>query len=132
MTQSFKAVCDTLTSKHGPVGSAWAWGPSKSTSIRHLLPGVDAFSALNVQIGGGRNIVNATTERTGPSWRMVVALGPKPKAYGVYPGGQSGNPGSPHYQDMIETWRTGQLNELLYLQTAQDKNPRIKKRLVLK
>ena len=132
LTQSFQAVCDTLTKKHGPIGPAWAWGPHKSTAIRHLLPGVDAFSALNVQIGGGNGIVNATTERTGPSWRMVVELGPQPKAYGVYPGGQSGNPGSPHYQDMIETWRTGQLNELLYLQTAQEKSPRIKRKLVLK
>ncbi len=132
LTQSFQAACDTLAKKHGAFGSSWAWGPHKSTSIRHLLPGVDAFSALNVQIGGGSGIVNATSERAGPSWRMVVALGDQPKAYGVFPGGQSGNPGSPHYQDLLETWRTGQLNELLYLQTAHDKSLRIKQKLVLK
>ena len=132
LTQSFKSTCDTLVKKYGPVGNGWTWGPRKATAIRHLLPGVDAFSAMNVQIGGGNVIVNATTERTGPSWRMVVELGPQPKAYGVYPGGQSGNPGSPYYQDMLETWRTGQLNELLYLQTAQDKSPRIKRKLILK
>ena len=129
---SFRATCDTLTKKHGPVGPAWAWGPHKATSIRHLVPGLDAFSALNVQMGGGNVIVNATTERTGPSWRMVVELGPTPRAYGVYPGGQSGNPGSPHYQDMIETWRTGKLHELVYLQSAQEKNPRVKQTLILK
>ena len=132
LTQSFRVTCDTLTKKHGTVGQFWAWGPHKSTSIRHLIPGIDAFSALNVQIGGGNGIVNATSERAGPSWRMVVALGDQPKAYGVYPGGQSGNPGSPHYLDLLETWRTGQLNELLYLQTAQDKNSKIKRKLVLK
>lgn len=131
LTQSFRTTCDTLAKKHGPVGSAWAWGPHKSTAVRHLLPGVDAFSALNVQIGGGNGIVNATTERTGPSWRMVVALGPQPKAYGVYPGGQSGNPGSPDYLNMLETWRTGRLNELLYLQTADDKHPRLKRRITI-
>lgn len=132
LTQSFQAACDTLTKKHGSFGSSWAWGPHKSTSIRHLLPGVDAFSALNVQIGGGGGIVNATSERAGPSWRMVVALGEQPKAYGVFPGGQSGNPGSPHYQDLLETWRIGQLNELLYLQTAQDKSPRVKQKIILR
>ncbi|GAB2572323.1 penicillin acylase family protein [Spirosoma areae] len=132
LTQSFRATCDTLTKNHGPVSSGWAWGPHKNTSIRHLLPGVDAFSVLNLQIGGGNVMVNATNERHGPSWRMVVALGPQPKAYGIYPGGQSGNPGSPYYQDMIETWRTGQLNELLYLQSAQDKHPRIKRTIVIK
>lgn len=132
LTQSFRAICDTLTRQKGPIGPAWAWGPYKNTGILHLLPGLDAFSALNLSIGGGSNIVNATSKNNGPSWRMVVALGPQPKAYGVYPGGQSGNPGSPYYQDMIETWRTGQLNELLYLQSAQDKNSRLVRRLTLK
>lgn len=132
VTQSFQVACDTLVRRKGPIGSAWAWGPYKGTDVRHLLPGVDAFSALDLNTGGGGGIVNATTERSGPSWRMIVALGPQPKAYGVYPGGQSGNPGSPYYQDMLETWRTGQLNELLYLQSAQDKNPRIVRRMTLK
>lgn len=131
LTQSFRSTCDSLTKKHGPVGPDWAWGKHKATAIRHLIPGLDAFSALNVQMGGGNGIVNATTERTGPSWRMVVELGPTPKAYGVYPGGQSGNPGSPFYQDMIETWRAGQLNELVYLQSARDKHPRIKRKMIL-
>lgn len=131
LTQSFRATCDTLIKQKGPIGAAWAWGTFKGTDIRHLLPGVDAFSVLDLSIGGGSGIVNATSERWGPSWRMVVALGPQPKAYGVYPGGQSGNPGSPHYQNMIETWRTGQLNELLYLQSAQAKHARIKRRLTI-
>lgn len=132
LTQSLSAAVDTLTKKHGAVGTTWAWGPHKGTSVRHLLPGLDAFSALNVQIGGGAGIVNATTERTGPSWRMVVALGPTPKAYGVYPGGQSGNPGSPYYLNMLETWRKGQLNELVYLQTSGEINNRVRARWTLK
>lgn len=131
LTQSFRLAVDSLTRQHGPIGTAWQWGRHKATRISHLAR-LDALSALNVQIGGGRDIVNATTERTGPSWRMVVALGPTPKAYGVYPGGQSGNPGSPYYLNMLETWRTGQLNELLYLQSAQDKSPRIKRKMILK
>lgn len=132
LTSSFRSTCDSLLKKHGPIGPAWQWSRHKATAIRHLVPGLDAFSALNVQMGGGSNIVNATTERTGPSWRMVVELGPTPKAYGVYPGGQSGNPGNPNYQNMIETWRQGQLKELVYLQTAQDKNPHLKRKLILK
>lgn len=132
LTSSFRSTCDTLQKKHGAIGSSWSWATHKATAIRHLVPGLDAFSVLNVQTGGGSGIVNATTERTGPSWRMVVELGPTPKAYGIYPGGQSGNPGSPLYQNMIETWRRGQLTELVYLQSAQDKNARIKRKLTLK
>ncbi len=131
VTQAFQAACDSLQKKHGELGSAWAWSKHKNTSIRHLIPGMDAFSAIGIQNGGGATVVNATSEKHGPSWRMVVALGPSPKAYGVYPGGQSGNPGSPLYQNMIQTWADGKLNELLYLQQATDKHPRLAYKLVL-
>ena len=131
MQQSFRAACDTLTRKYGSLGNRWSWATYKSTDIRHLVPGLDAFSVLDLNVGGGAGIVNATTERTGPSWRMVVALGPEPKAYGVYPGGQSGNPGSPYYINMVETWRQGKLNELLYLTSSQAKHARITRRITL-
>jgi len=78
-----------------------------------------------VDCGGGAGIVNATTERTGPSWRMVVALGPQVRAYGVYPGGQSGNPGSPFYNNLLETWRVGQLDELVFLRSATEQHARV-------
>ncbi len=133
LTASFKSALDSLTKKHGPINSkTWGWAAHKSTDIKHLVPGLDAFSVMDVDMGGGTGIVNATNETTGPSWRMVVALGPTPKAYGVYPGGQSGNPGSLLYKNMIETWRTGQLNELIYLQTSTEKHPRLRGKVILK
>ena len=69
--------------------------------------------------------VNATTHHNGPSWRMVVELGPEPKAYGLYPGGQSGNPASPLYMNMLAKWEKGELNELIYLKSAEEKNARL-------
>ncbi|GAA4468489.1 penicillin acylase family protein [Nibrella saemangeumensis] len=131
VNMSFRQTIDSLVRQHGSFGTEWVWGKHKGTDIRHLIPGLDAFSALDVQNGGGGSVVNATTERHGPSWRMVVALGPQPKAYGVYPGGQSGNPGSPYYLNLLETWRRGELNDLLYLQAPTDKNPRIQSTLIL-
>jgi penicillin amidase len=46
---------------------------------------------------------------------MVVELGPEIKAYGIYPGGQSGNPGSPYYEDMIDDWNSGELYPLWFM-----------------
>ncbi|UYZ58577.1 penicillin acylase family protein [Hymenobacter latericus] len=122
--QSFQLATDSLTRKYGDLGPKWRWANHKSTDILHLarLPG---FGRLDLDCGGGAAIVNATTERNGPSWRMVVALGAEPKAYGVFPGGQSGNPGSRYYDNMIETWRTGQLNELIYLTSPTQQHPRV-------
>ncbi|GAB3267773.1 penicillin acylase family protein [Larkinella harenae] len=131
VTGSFQSAVDSLTKQHGSLGKSWAWAFHKATSVQHLIPGMDAFSALNVQIGGGRGIVNAAGRRAGPSWRMVVQTGPQLRAYGVYPGGQSGNPGSPYYLNMLETWRKGDLYELLYLKTESDQHPRLKSTLKL-
>ena len=56
---------------------------------------------------------------------MVVALGENVKAYGLYPGGQSGNPSSVYYDNMINKWARGELNELIYMKTKDDKSAKI-------
>jgi penicillin amidase len=50
---------------------------------------------------------------------MIVELSSETKAIGVYPGGQSGNPGSRYYDSMIDTWAAGDYYELNYLPNAQ-------------
>jgi penicillin amidase len=45
---------------------------------------------------------------------MVVELGDRVRALGTYPGGQSGNPASPLYDDRLRLWLNGEL-ELLYV-----------------
>jgi penicillin G amidase len=119
VTASFRATVDTLTRRHGPQGNGWRWADTKATKIAHLAR-LDPLSALNVQVGGGGTVVNATTSKTGPSWRLVVALGPTPAGYAALPGGQSGNPGSHFYLNMLEPWRKGQLTKLQFFQTPAD------------
>jgi penicillin amidase len=45
----------------------------------------------------------------GPSWRMIVSWTSqgKPSAEGMYPGGQSENPASPWYEDLVGDWWNG-------------------------
>jgi penicillin amidase len=129
--QSLHFATDSLTRKFGPLSTRWRWADQKGTDILHLLQ-LKGFGHMDVDCGGGAGIVNATSERNGPSWRMVVALGPEVKAYGVYPGGQSGNPGSPYYDELLEKWRVGQLNELVFLRSADEANPRVAARWELR
>jgi penicillin amidase len=56
----------------------------------------------------------------GPSWRMVVELGDTVKAYGVYPGGPSGNPGNAAYNTSIEKWAKGEYFELSLWKKIED------------
>ncbi|MBA4301669.1 penicillin amidase [Algoriphagus alkaliphilus] len=86
----------------------YTWANFKKTTIQHLVPNFKSFSASNVYTGGGSGMLNATGSRHGASWRMVVELGPEIQAFGVYPGGQSGNPGSRFYANFIPIWANGE------------------------
>lgn len=124
ITQSFAGACDTLKKFYGADPASWQWSMVKNTHVNHLLR-IPAFSRSDMQTSGNAQIVNATGYDHGPSWRMIVELGEKPRAFGIYPGGQSGNPGSRFYDNMIEKWARGEQNEMLILSSADEKNSRI-------
>lgn len=122
--QSFQRIKDSLASKQfievsepygedenykAPNGKTLDWGNYKSTRIEHLAR-LEPFSRLGVYNGGNLGIINATNQTNGPSWRMVVDLDGM-KGYVVYPGGQSGNPGSRFYDDMVDRWAKGAFYE---------------------
>jgi penicillin amidase len=101
------------------------WEKYKATHIDHLtklLP----FSRTNLPIGGSGHNINATKETHGPSWRMVVSLTQQTEAYGVYPGGQSGNPGSKYYDNFIDQWAAGKYYTLWMMTKGQEKDKRVK------
>ncbi|MCP4442637.1 MAG: penicillin acylase family protein [Aureispira sp.] len=100
------------------------WRDQKNTFIQHLGR-IAPFSVDNVDIGGDGSALNAVRHRTGPSWRMVVELGDTINAYGIYPGGQSGNPGSPYYTSMMDKWASGKYNTLVFMQSAEDSKEKI-------
>lgn len=89
------------------------WGKFRDGGFKHLLK-IPAFSKTDVYAGGGAHIINAYVKESGhgPSWRMIVELTDSINAYGVYPGGQSGNPGSPYYDNGANTWIAGQYYRL--------------------
>ena len=87
------------------------WEKNKVTRVSHLAK-LAALSRLNLPIGGGTRSINATKETHGPSWRMVISLTAKTEAYGVYPGGQSGNPGSKYYDSFVDQWAAGKYYSL--------------------
>jgi penicillin G amidase len=87
------------------------WAAYQATGIRHIAR-IEAFSASKLELGGHHSALNAMTSTNGPSWRMVVELGPEPRAFGIYPGGQSGNPGSPFYRQFLPVWQKGEYRTL--------------------
>lgn len=125
VTASFKAVAPRLLTleREGKLD----WGSNNTLTIFHLLrTGALPFAKEGISNGGGSEIVNATRGTFGPSWRMVVQLTANTEAYGVYPGGQSGNPGSRFYDNFVDTWTHGQYYPLWVMKKAEATDPKVK------
>lgn len=101
------------------------WARYKDTKVLHLAR-LDALSRLHLNIGGGAHVINATKQQHGPSWRMVISLTPETEAYGVYPGGQSGNPGSKYYDDFVDAWVSGKYYPLWVMKASEADGRKVK------
>ncbi len=131
ITQSFKKTVDSLTQANGEMSDEWRWGKIKELNIAHLLPPMKALSR-KIQIGGGSNIINAIAKDLGPAFKLVVQLSKEwPEAYGIYPGGQSGNPGSIFYDNMLKKYAKGELNKILFLKSKEEESPLLKKTVLM-
>ena len=104
VTMAFKKTIPVL--KDAEKNGGLVWGKFKNSGIRHLSR-ADALGRLHLFSSGGDHIINAYTKYNGPSWRMIVQLTDETEAYGLYPGGQSGNPGSKYYDTFVDNWVAG-------------------------
>lgn len=110
---SLREAWSTTKARFGDNHLEWKWRQVRVARVHHLLrlPGFGRDS-LVLSSGPGTLAPSDAGGTHGASWRFVVELGPTVRAWGTYPGGQSGNPLSSRYDDRLELWRTGQLAEL--------------------
>ena len=116
--RAFHETITDLTETLGEYGEAWELGRARGTDINHLLS-VKGLGRPGLFTGGGQGIVNATKKDHGPSWRMIVEMGEHPTAKGIYPGGQSGNPGSVYYDNAVDNWVKGRYYDIHFLMTPE-------------
>lgn len=90
------------------------WSQFKGTQAEHWAR-IAPFHSQVLLNGGNLHIVNATSSTHGPSWRMVVHLKDEIEAYGVFPGGQSGNPASQYYDNYSPLWEKGEYLSLKFI-----------------
>ncbi len=118
LLRAWKKTVDSLRKTYGSDWSQWQWGRVRKTHVGHLLQ-IESFSR-RLPAGGDAGIVNATKTNHGPSWRFVVELTDSVRAYWIYPGGQSGNPGSPAYDNLIEPWLRGELFRFAFWEKVEE------------
>lgn len=123
VTEAFKKAATTLlyAEKDGRLD----WSTFKDAGVRHLLR-MEPLSRFHLKTGGGVNIINATKQFHGPSWKMIVHLTDETEAYGIYPGGQTGNPGSKDYDRFIDDWAAGKYYRLWVMKKEDGQDRRVK------
>lgn len=119
VTSAFKQIAAKADSLNA--ANQLTWGVNKNSSIYHLLgKTVMPFARTGLPVGGGTHIINAMQHNHGPSWRMVVQLTDETEAYVIYPGGQSGNPGSAYYDQFVNRWAAGEYYKAWFMKRGED------------
>ena len=117
VTRSFKQALAANLEKL--MEEDYLWSDFNGANIRHIS-GLPGFGYDRIETGGYAHALNAVRNNHGPSWRMVVELGEEVTAHGIYPGGQSGHPGSRFYDNMVQDWAKGHYYRLLFVDSPED------------
>ena len=121
MADALAAVVRGLEAKHGADEARWAWGRLRTLTLRHPLGRRsrwlgNVFNLGPIPCGGDSDTINqASVLPLHPLGRLpqyrVAAHGRRCRRLDnsrwSLPGGQSGNPLSPHYDDLFELWQRG-------------------------
>jgi penicillin amidase len=122
---SLRGALDDLADRFGPDPSAWRWGRVHRLDFPHALGGANPlFSRIfnrSLEAGGAQETVSQIAFDPGnpfaavwaPSWRMVIDMSdPARTARWQTFTGQSGHPGSRHYDDLQRRWRAGEMQPM--------------------
>ena len=107
----------TLGKSLGSDVAHWAWGDIHLAPFRHAF--VSEFDLKPARRGGDGTTVNATAgagfeQSAGASFREIIDLSDWDNSWVTSAPGQSGQPGSPHYGDLLELWRNYKYFPLAY------------------
>jgi penicillin amidase len=110
LVRSFVEAVASLRQQFGDDLERWRWKHINRLVIGSLL-GQKELARDGGPVPGTEFTVspgsNIGTVGGGASWRMIVDFGDVAGALGVYPGGQSEDPASPLYSDLMGLWAKG-------------------------
>jgi penicillin amidase len=130
-----------LRKLQGDDPAKWSWGTLHVMRFRHSLdkiPGAETLLDLGpVPRPGDDYTVNSTgmagesfEQVSGASYREILDTSDWDKSVAINTPGQSGQPGSPHYSDLLPLWSEGKYFPLLYSKDAVEKSATDKLELV--
>ncbi|RVU39187.1 penicillin acylase family protein [Hwanghaeella grinnelliae] len=121
LSASLDETVTQLQERFGDDIADWRWGAAHVAIFENRflgrLPGLNGFANLRIETSGGDHTLNRgqSTPSSDPlfrhghgaGYRAVYDLADLANSRFSLAGGQSGNPVSPHYDDLLDDWRDG-------------------------
>jgi penicillin G amidase len=128
LSDALKVAREELIKLEGPDPTQWSWGKLHTVHFLHALdtydrqPGAKALFDLGpIARPGDEYTVNSTgadgnswDQVSGASYREILDPSDWDKSLAVNTPGQSGQPGSPHYSELMPLWNSGSYFPLAY------------------
>jgi penicillin G amidase len=127
MTRAFRVVVADLRHRLGDDASKWQWGRVHRAEFSHSLARVPILGGLlsrgPISIGGDSDSVlqaHVSLLDPGarplwiPSYRQIVDLADLDNSVAIHAPGQSGQIGSPHFDDLLGPFAAGEYRPMLY------------------
>jgi penicillin G amidase len=133
LLDTLKSAREKLAKLEGSDPAKWSWARIHTVEFRHPLDQAPQAKAL-LDLGpiprpGDDYTVNATgfwnsgfQQVAGASYREALDLSDWDKSVAVNVPGQSGQPGSPHYSDLLPLWSKGRYFPLWFSRESVEKN----------
>ena len=127
---TLRTAYEGLSRREGTDPQRWSWGSLHKAYFRHALDAAGGTSLLDrgpVERSGDDDTVQAThfhddsfDQTSGASYRQIFDLSDWDNAVAVNVPGQSGQPGSAHFDDLLPLWSKGAYFPLRFSKKAVD------------
>jgi len=132
LRRALEEALDELTGRLGEDMGAWSWGGLHHVrfigQIGHRVPDLEELFTVGVAPhGGDEQTINQGIFEPGggtydtvvvSSWRQIIDLSDLDASVGTHTAGQSGNPASPHFNDLFALWSAGRYHPLPFTRAA--------------
>jgi penicillin amidase len=122
LAETLEATLAELEKSFGPKLEEWKWGQLHQIAFRHPLA-ISRFDRGSIARPGDGNTVNSTSgagyrQTNGASYRQILDLSDWDKSVMTNVLGESGDPESPHYSDLLDDWASGRYHPMPFTRKA--------------
>jgi penicillin amidase len=127
LAEAWEASVAELRAEYGDDVRLWIYGRKHVLNFRHLLDSVPALAKLldrgpfptggdldTVRMGHLPRVFAGPPYYVAPSYRQICDTADWDRSQSIHPPGQSGQPGSHHYADLLQLWLRMEYHPMLW------------------